>query len=463
MTREELDHLYQQDPEVVLHLVNELMARVVALEEKLAPKPHTPSSAQGVLKPMSQRPKTDRKTGGQKGHKGHTLQKSAEPDEVKNHQPKTCPQCGLDLAGIEGKFVEARQVVDLPEVIRLLTVEHRAFSVCCPGCNCQVKADFPEHATAPVAYGPHLQTTCTLLKMEQAISLERIVQMIADWFGHSPGEGTIQNWIGIASMRLAPIEAKIKEGIIQAASAGFDETCVRSGKKNAWIHVARTEKLTHFSCPGGRGKVAIEKAGILPRFQGVAHHDAWRAYLSFSQCSHSLCCAHLLREGAALKDRFDKTGAWSEPILAWLRKTKKRKDSGHLGDSEILFKQLRALVSKAYKTLGCEPPIEGKTLSACPKELTSRIRWLDRLWSYAAEVTRFGWDTLSEFDNNGSERDIRPVKLFSKVFGCWRSTSGLEDFCRLRGYFSTLRKQGISTRAGMLSVFLGEPICPATA
>ena len=94
--------------------------------------------------------------------------------------------------------------------------------------------------------------------------------------------------------------------------------------------------------------------------------------------------------------------------------------------------------------------------------MTSRIRFLDRLWSYAAEVTRFGWDAQAEFDNNGSERDIRPVKLFSKVFGCWRSSAGLEDFCRLRGYLSTLRKQGISTRAGMLSIFHGNPICPAT-
>jgi transposase len=463
LTREEFDRMRQEDPESLWKIMADFAARVAALEEKIAPKPHTPSSAQGVLKPMSQRAKTGKKPGGQTGHKGHTLQKNAEPDEVKNHQPKACPRCGLDLADIAGEFVEARQVVDLPEVIRLLTVEHRAYQVCCPGCNCQVKADFPEQVTAPVAYGPHLQTTCTLLKMEQAISLERIVQMIADWFGHSPSEATVQNWIGIASVRLAPIEAKIKEGIIQAVSAGFDETCVRSGKKNAWIHVARTEKLTHFSCPGGRGKVAIEKAGILPHFRGVAHHDAWRAYLSFAQCSHSLCCAHLLREGAALKDRFDKAGAWSEPILAWLRKAKKRKDSGHLGDSEELIKQLRALVSKAYKTLGCEPPIEGKALSSCPKELTSRIRWLDRLWSYAREVTRFAWDALAEFDNNGSERDIRPVKLFSKVFGCWRSSSGLEDFCRLRGYLSTLRKQGISTRKGILSVFLGEPICPATA
>lgn len=439
-----------------------LSARVAALEEQLAPKPHTPSSAQGVLKPMSQRPKTGKKSGGQKGHKGYTLNKVAEPDEVKDHQPKTCPRCGLDLEGIEGQIVEARQVVDLPEVIRLLTVEHRALAVCCPGCQCQVKAAFPNHVNAPVVYGPHLQTTATLLKMEQAISLERIVAMLTDWFGHSPSEGTIQNWIALASKRLAPIEAKIKEGIIQAACAGFDETMVRAGKKNAWIHVARTDTLTHLSSPGGRGKAAIEKAGILPHFRGVAHHDAWRAYLSFAQCSHSLCCAHLLREGAALKERFDAAGVWSEPILAWLRETKKSKDAGHLGEAQDLVHSLRCLVGKAYKSLGSAPPEEGKTLSACPKELTSRIRWLDRLWTYASEVTRFGWDGLAQFDNNGSERDIRPVKIFAKVFGCWRSLSGLADFCTLRGYLSTLRKQGVSTRAAMLSIFLGDPICPAT-
>jgi transposase len=298
--------------------------------------------------------------------------------------------------------------------------------------------------------------------MEQAISLERIVGMVTDWFGHSPSEGTIQSWVHLAAQRIAPIEERIKEGITRAASAGFDETMVRAAKKNAWIHVARTETLSHFSAPGGRGRVAMEKAGILPRFRGVAHHDAWRAYLSFAQCAHSLCCAHLLREGASLKERFDEAGVWSEPILGWLRDTKKRKELGHLGQERELVHSLRRLVGRAYRFLGCAPPVEGKLLSACPKELTSRIRWLDRLWSYASEVTRFGWDPLACFDNNGSERDIRPVKLFSKVFGCWRSPAGLEDFCRLRGYLSTLRKQGISTREGMLSVFQGNPICPAT-
>lgn len=39
---------------------------------------------------------------------------------------------------------------------------------------------------------------------------------------------------------------------------------------------------------------------------------------SFTDCAHSLCGAHLLREGAALKERFDAPGVWREPILSWL-------------------------------------------------------------------------------------------------------------------------------------------------
>jgi transposase len=462
LTREEFDRLRQEDPEALWRILAEFAQRVLALEEKIAPKPHTPSAAQGFLKPMSQRPKTERKTGGQKGHKGHTLEKNEIPDEVQQHKAAKCPTCGLDLKDVSGEVVETRQVMDLPEVIRFFTTEHQVLEVCCPGCQSPVKADFPAEVTAPVQYGPHTQTTCTLLKVDQAISLERIVSFFTDWFGHAPSEGTIQNWIHRAATTLEPIEEQIKQGIIQASAAGFDETMVRSCKKNTWIHVARTDKLTHCAAPGGRGKITIEKIGILPYFRGVAHHDAWGAYFSFQECGHSLCNAHLVREGAALKERFDAKGTWSEPIICWLLEVKKRRDSGVLSCPEKLVSGLRAVVKRGYAALGFCPPDEGVKLSACSKEFRSRIRWLDRLWFYAPYVVRFGWDALACFDNNGSERDIRPVKLFAKVFGCWRSASGLASFCRLRGYLSTLRKQGISPREGLLSVFRGSPIVPAT-
>lgn len=412
---------------------------------------------------MSQRPKGKNKSGGQKGHEGHTLEKNETPDQTEQHKPGQCPNCGLALKDVAGEIVEARQVVDLPEVIRFFTTEHQVTEVCCPACQCRVKAAFPEGVNAPVQYGPNTQTTCTLLKTDQAISLERIVSFFTDWFGHSPSEGTIQNWIHLAATRLEPIEEQIKQGIVNAACAGFDETMVRSCGKNAWIHVARTQTLTHFAAPGGRGKVTMEKIGILPQFRGVAHHDAWGAYFSFQKCEHGLCNAHLVREGDSLKERFDPKGSWTEPIIAWLLEVKKQRDSGILSCEAKLLAGLRFVVTRGYAALGFPPPGEGVKLSPCTKEFRSRIRWLDRLWFYAPYVVRFGWDAITLFDNNGSERDIRPVKLFSKVFGCWRSASGLASFCRLRGYLSTLRKQGISPREGLLSVFRGNPIVPTTA
>jgi hypothetical protein len=51
-----------------------------------------------------------------------------------------------------------------------------------------------------------------------------------------------------------------------------------------------------------RGRQAIEVMGVLPRFTGVAVHDAWASYDTYTAPDHQLCCAHALRELQAVTD-----------------------------------------------------------------------------------------------------------------------------------------------------------------
>lgn len=85
-------------------------------------------------------------------------------------------------------------------------------------------------------------------------------------------------------------------------------------------------------------------------------------------------------------------------------------------------------------------------------------RLVNRLLGWREEVLRFMTDLTVPFTNNGSERDLRMVRVQQKVGGCYRAEDEARDYCRVRSYLSTARKQGHRLLYALERVLAGKPL-----
>lgn len=95
-----------------------LRERVRTLEGQLAKDSHNshkPPSSDGLSKPApkSLRPPSQRPTGGQPGHPGHTLRMVEKPDHIVTHRVQRCTACGQSLDTVHPARIERRQVHEI--------------------------------------------------------------------------------------------------------------------------------------------------------------------------------------------------------------------------------------------------------------------------------------------------------------------------------------------------------------
>ena len=253
-----------------------------------------PSTDGPTRKTRSQRIKSGRKIGGQRGHLGCTLPLVEQPDEILHHRPHLCTRCQHSLEGITGEIIERRQVRDLPPW-KVMGSEHQVEQVCCPQCQAMNCGTFPAEVRARAQYGVHVQALAVYLHHAQFVPAERTCEALAELCGCTLSAGTLARWVQQASTILKPTVIQIAESILASPLQHGDETGVRAKGKLHWLHVNSTRWLTHLAWHRKRGHEALEALGIWPRFTGRAMRDRWASYDQY-RCAHSVCGAHLLRD-----------------------------------------------------------------------------------------------------------------------------------------------------------------------
>ena len=445
----------------------EAREQIAELEARLKQNPRNssrPPSSEGLAKPApkprSLRKKSGRKPGGQDGHKGTTLAQVARPDREIRHEPGCCGRCGAGLAGRPVTGVERRQVFDL-QPVRAEVTEHQLIEREC-GCGQRTGGAAPPGAEAPVQYGPRIAAVIVYLYAGQFLSKQRTALALSELFGIPLSSGTVAALTARAAGRLDGFLEQVRQGITASDVAGFDETGFRVEGRLAWVHCARTGKYTLLMVHPRRGRQAIEAMGVLPRFAGVAVHDAWAPYDTYPVPDHQLCCAHALRELQAVTDAAPQ-GQWcwaaqaAEALTAMQQLVSEAIRHGRDAvDPAALAAQVRLFRSAALIGASQTAARSGALMK---KHNALARRLLDRQDDYL----RFTADFRAPPDNNGTERDIRMAKLKQKVSGCLRTMTGARQFCAIRSYLSTAAKQGLSFFDALVMLAKGEPWMPVAA
>lgn len=434
--------------EMILTLVS-LMINQITLNSRNSSIP----PSQDKNRKKEARIKGERKPGAQKGHKGSRLIQVENPDEIKVLEVdlSLLPQDEYKIVGYE-----KRQVFDID--ISSYVVEYQAQIVENKKGE-RFKASFPKEVTAQVQYGLGVKVQSVYLSQYQLIPYNRVSAHFEENMNLGISEGSIYNFNLEAYNALESFEKWLQQTMISQALLHADETGINVDGKNIWLHCLCNQHYTYFHVDTQRGKEAMDRAKVLPQFQGILVHDHWKPYYRYEAITHALCNAHHLRELQRAYEQ-DKQ-EWAKEMLDLLIEMNQEVSSTaqtKLSDEKTKhYRQLYdAILSKA--NIESPPPDESKRREGQRGRLkrTKSRALLERLRDYKEDTLRFLDNDIIPFTNNQGENDIRMTKVHQKISGSFRSYKGAEIFCRVRSYLSTCRKHDITASEALMSLFSGK-------
>ena len=458
----------QMQIEELNKLVAELQATIKTLREQLnknsgnsSKPPSTDGFKKVINKNQSLRKNTGKKAGGQKGHKGSCLIVPAEPNNTEEHPHADCKFCPHYEECHETAIVkETRYVIDA--VVKVDITAHSVLSIEKCMINGREKTgSFPNAVKSHIQYGKNLEALAVTLNTVGAVSVNRTHEILSGVFNIPISTGTISDMVSRCSDKIKyPLDiivSKLKESSIAHA----DETGMNINGKLNWAHSVSNDKYTYITLHTKRGYDAIKDIGILLEYKGTLVHDCWSAYWKLDGISHQLCCAHLLRELNGIAEN-NPEQKWVLKFKEFLLKMKKAVSKAIESNKEALSNSTLSRYSKMYAEIiklayeeNPEPEVKQKQRGR--RKRGKILSLIDRLFEHKGEVCLFLHNFKVPFDNNQAERDIRNIKIKTKVSGFFKTEEGAKNYLNIMSFVGTAKKHGYSAYEAIRLAVIGNP------
>jgi hypothetical protein len=430
---------------------NDEIARLKASKNKDSGNSSKPPSSNGLKKIANSREPSGRKTGGQPGHKGHTLSIPKNLDDL--------VKTGKVKHVIKDETEGAKGYVSDWE-IDLITVP--------------VYTERRRGRGAPptVRYGTGIQSLAVYLQNVGLLSLERLAEFfrVVTQGLITPSEATLVQFSQMAA-NCVNLESLVTD-LLDGPVLHTDETPVRTTQRiglgqdavekserttlSAYIRTYSNATTTLLTANAHKDEEGVKHDNILPRFFGIVSHDHESKFYNYGT-KHATCAEHLSRELKGMNDLC--MLPWAGQVREFFLEMNRHKAKDQVEEKTSCDRPTLAQYEARYDTLMEKGAVllsqmRKKTLGY--DELRKMVK---RLKTHKDAYLLFMRHYEAPFTNNQAERDLRHCKTKQKVSGCYRSWQGLFDYCKIRSLTDTTRKRGGDVLGTLRACFVFPASC----
>lgn len=379
-----------------------------------------------IKKTKSLRTKSNKSVGGQKGHKGHTLEMTKNPDVVIDIIPERCEKCNHLLTSIIPEYLGSRQTIDIPPVKAIYT-EYKIYKKTC-SCGCQTVSKYPNNVTSHIGYGENIESLTAYFHTRQYVPYQRMQELFNTIFNVPISQAGLHNILNKFAKKAEPVYNIIRDGIVKSKVVGTDETGARINNKRGWMWAWQTEKLTFIKASDNRGIRTILETFENGLPNSILVNDHWKPHYKSRAKTHQMCTAHLLRDLNYLTELYKQS--WSSEFKKLLLDAIELKKQMIASDYYQNNNRRDEIISRFKKLLSLEIDSKYKKLKTFHK----------RMGNYKSYIFTFLFYHDVPPDNNGSERSVRNIKVKQKVSGQFKNIVNAQNFAIIRSVIDTAIK-----------------------
>jgi transposase len=433
--------LWNQIPPEAQKVFLEMAATVQRLEERIAElearvnqtpqnSSRPPSSQHPHAKPISEKPPSKRKPGGQFGHPKHErkLVPMEELFATVPLIPEICRCCGKRLAGCDPAPLR-HQVYELPEIKPLIT-EYQRHRLDCGHCGHTTCAPLPDDVPQGQT-GPRLTAAMGLLMAACRQSKRKVAWLSENLFNTPCSIGLTIKLENLTTAALRGTYDELLNNLNQQLFLNIDETGTKEKSKKCWLWTFAAQEFTVFVVRPNRSADVLDEL-FKDDFLGVVGCDRAKMYWGFDKLQW--CWAHLKRDFQAIAECSHAKASQIGIALSAQTKILFR-HWGRFGDGkltrEALKKKVKSVRTEVERLLQQGLICGHNTTEGTCGELLRHRKWM---WTFLDHEG-------VEPTNNAAERSLRHAVIWRKLSFGTQSAAGSRFVETLLTIIETCRQQ----------------------